>query len=124
MVYLVSGNIRHVAFDPNRITEQADRGNSSKRQNPVLDWSQDRVVKKVKGKETSSMASKYICLNYIISFMFRFLDYTKLSNQILEYFTNPAIVQHSGSLWVDAVILFSGITILMMLCLLSNRMLH
>lgn len=67
MVDLVSGNIRHVAFDPNRLTEQADRGNSSKRQNPVLDWSQDRVVKKVKGKETSSMASKCVCLNYIIS---------------------------------------------------------
>lgn len=58
------------------------------------------------------------------SFMFRFLDYTKLSNQILEYFTNPAIAQHSGCLWVDAVILFSGITTLMMLCLLSNRMLR
>lgn len=81
-------NITHVAFDPNRLTEQADKGNNSKRQNPVLNWSQDRVVKKVKGKETSSVASKYACLNYsdIIgkSFVFRFLNYTKLSNQILQ----------------------------------------
>lgn len=32
-------------------SEQADRGNNDKRQNTVLDWSQDRVVKKVKGKQ-------------------------------------------------------------------------
>lgn len=56
LVDWVSGNITHVPCDPNRLTEQADRGNSNKRQNPVLDWSQDRVVKKVKGKKTSSMA--------------------------------------------------------------------
>lgn len=73
-----------MAFDPNRHTEQADRGNSNKRQNPALVWGQDTAVKKVKGKEPSSTASEHGCLNYsgIIgkSFVYRFLSYTKLSN--------------------------------------------
>jgi len=67
LVDLVSGNITYVAFEPNRLTEQADRENSSKRQNPVLEWSQDRVVRKVKGKESSSMASKYVLENPLCS---------------------------------------------------------
>lgn len=48
MVDLVSGNITHVSFDPNRLTEPADSGNGNKRQHAVLDWSQDRVVKSLR----------------------------------------------------------------------------
>lgn len=45
MVDLVSGNITHVSFELNKLTEPADSGNGNKRQNAVLDWSQDRAVK-------------------------------------------------------------------------------
>lgn len=45
MVDLVSGNITHVFFDPNRLTEPADSGNGNERQNAVLDQSQDRGKK-------------------------------------------------------------------------------